>query len=113
MASASARGVPRRQRAEKNAVIVQDKGRGAEHANAARSHLRQSILLQDELTKLVGADLATPEGKIVSELGRAMSDFESNQKEVLQLAVVKSVLDASTLLYGDLYGRKPGCKRVR
>jgi methyl-accepting chemotaxis protein len=92
-------------RAEKNAVIVQDKVRGVEFANAARKQLERVNQLHDELTRLVGTNLATPEGKAVSELDRAIDDFATNQKEVLRLAVIKSVLDASTLLYGDFYDR--------
>ncbi|HQY88982.1 MAG TPA: MCP four helix bundle domain-containing protein, partial [Tepidisphaeraceae bacterium] len=77
-------------RAEKNAVVVQDKARAAEYAQSANEHREQMKLLRDELAKLVGSELATQEGKTVSELVRAIEMFEENQKEILRLAVIKS-----------------------
>jgi methyl-accepting chemotaxis protein len=92
-------------RFEKNSVIIQDKIKGAEFAAEARKHLDRAKELRNDLSKLVGANVATPEGKAMSDLDRALQEFEINQKEVLRLAVIKSVLDGTVLLYGDFFRR--------
>jgi methyl-accepting chemotaxis protein len=90
-------------RAEKNAILVPEKERAAEYADQARGSLGRVKELCGELAKLVGANVATPEGKAMLDLDRAIQDFERNQKEVLRLAVIKSVVDGKNILNKDLH----------
>ncbi len=92
-------------RAEKNAVLVPEKSRALDFAALARTHLDQVKELRTELAKLVGANVATAEGKAMLELDRAVDEFEKNQKEMLRLAVIKSTVEGGNLLYKDLYQR--------
>ncbi len=92
-------------RAEKNAVLAEDKTRASEFADRARTDLSQAKGFRDELAKLIGANTAAPEGKPLSDLDRAMEEFEKNQKEVLRLAVIKSIVDGKNILNKDLHQR--------
>lgn len=89
-------------RNEKNAILVPEKSRAAEFADGARQHFNRLNQLRGELSKLVGANVATPEGKAVLDLDRSVEEFEKNQKEVLRCAVIKSIYDGKALLYKDL-----------
>ncbi len=51
----------------------------------------------------MGVNAATPESKAVSELDRAIADFETNDKELLALAVAKSNVEAQRQVNEDLY----------
>jgi hypothetical protein len=77
-------------RAEKNAVMVEDKVKATEFAD----HARQALVRLDkelaELQSIVEANPATPEGKALLDFDRALDEFVRNGKEVLRLAVVKS-----------------------
>lgn len=87
-------------RAEKNAILIPEKERSVEYADLARSHMKE---LRGQVAKLAGTNLATPEGKTVLDLDRAVDEFEKNQKEVLRLAVVKSNVEGKGILNQDLH----------
>lgn len=90
-------------RGEKNAMLMPDKVRSEEFADLARQSIGRMKQDAAELESLVGTNPATVEGRAVSELGRAIDDFEKVDTELLRLAVVKSEGDAERVLYGDLY----------
>ncbi len=90
-------------RAEKNAVLVTEKERATEFADEARRSLGRLKEVCGELAKLAGANIATPEGKAIMDLDRAVEEFEKNQKEVLRLAVIKSNVDGKNILNKDLH----------
>src|SRR5262245_21336847 len=72
-------------RGEKNAMLMPDKARGQEFAELGRQSIVRLKQDASELESLVGTNPATPEGKAVSELGRAIDDFEKNDTELLRL----------------------------
>ncbi len=90
-------------RAEKNAILVTDKSRAMEFAEEARRSLGRVKELSGELGRLVGANLATSEGKSVLDLDQAVEQFEKNQKEILRLAVIKSNAEGKGVLNKDLH----------
>ena len=90
-------------RAEKNAILVSDKSQASEFADQARRHLGRMREVSGELGKLVGANIATAEGKAMLDLDRAVDEFERNQKEVLNLAVTKSNTDGKVILNKELH----------
>jgi methyl-accepting chemotaxis protein len=92
-------------RAEKNAVLSPDKARATQFAEEARQHLTRLKEWQDKLAEMIGTDTASREGKALSDLARAVDDFEKNQKEVLKLAVIKSNVEATGILNKDLHQR--------
>src|ERR1043166_3056760 len=92
-------------RAEKNAILVREKTRALEFSDEARTHLKNSNTLRGELTKLIGNNFATPEGKALSEFDRSIEEFEKNQKEVLRLAVIKSIVEGKSILNKELHQR--------
>lgn len=92
-------------RAEKNAVLVPDKARAAEFADSARTHLKNAKGFRDDLAKLIGYNVASAESKGLEDLDRAIEEFEKNQREVLRLALMKSLTDGNRILYGELHQR--------
>ena len=90
-------------RAEKNAILAADKARANEFADLAREHLSSAKKFRDDLAKLIGANIATAEGKALSDLDWAIEEFEKNQKEVLRLAVIKSNTEGKGILNKDLH----------
>ena len=92
-------------RAEKNAILVADKGRAAEFADQARQAFKRMQELHGRLVQSLGSNPATPEGKALLDLDRAIEEFERNQKEVLRLAVIKSNYEGKSILNKDLHQR--------
>ncbi len=92
-------------RAEKNAVITPDKARATEFADQARKSIAELRQRLAELTRLVGMDLSSREGKALDVFERAFDEFEQNQKEVLSLAVVKSNWDGLRILNAEMSPR--------
>jgi methyl-accepting chemotaxis protein len=92
-------------RAEKNAVITPDKAQAAEFADQARKSIAELRQHLGELTRLVGLDLSSREGKALDLFERTLDEFERNQKEVLNLAVVKSNWDGLRMLNAELFPR--------
>jgi methyl-accepting chemotaxis protein len=90
-------------RGEKNAILLPDKARAAEFADQAKQSVNNLKEITGQLESLVGINVATPEGKAVSELGRAVDDFERVDKELLRLATMKSVVEAEHIVYGEFY----------
>jgi methyl-accepting chemotaxis protein len=90
-------------RSEKNAILVPDKTQASEFADQAHQSLARVKEIVSELEVLTGVDVATPEGKAMSEMDRAMEDFEKNDKELMHLAVMKSNVDGDHLVYSELY----------
>jgi methyl-accepting chemotaxis protein len=90
-------------RAEKNAILVPDRAHAADSAEQAKKSLAAVKEIVDQLEGLVGVNAATPESKAVSELDRAIADFETNDKELLALAVAKSNVEAQRVVNEDLY----------
>ena len=90
-------------RGEKNAMLLPDKARATEFADQARQSVNNLKQITGELESLVGINVATPEGRAVSELGRAVEDFEKVDKELLRLATMKSVVEAQHIVYGEFY----------
>jgi len=88
-------------RAEKNAILTKDKKRAEELARVARQEFERARTIRDELSRITGSAAETEEGKALADLDRAMEDFEKNQKEVLELAVLKASGDATRKLNGD------------
>jgi methyl-accepting chemotaxis protein len=91
-------------RAEKNAILADQKAPAIEFADIARQHRDRFKQLSAELSAHVGGASGT-EGKTVADLDRIVEEFEKNQKEVLRLAVLKSNTEARSILYTDLYQR--------
>ena len=89
-------------RAEKNAILMRDKTRAEEFAAEGRQSGSRLQQIRSELESLVGVNVATPEGRAMSELNRALDEFGKNSKEVLRLAVIKSNVEGERLV-GDLY----------
>ncbi|MGH7177908.1 MAG: methyl-accepting chemotaxis protein, partial [Tepidisphaeraceae bacterium] len=92
-------------RNEKNAILAPDKAQAAEFADHARQSLKRLKEISSELEALVGVNLATPEGKATSELGRAVEELEANQKELLRWAVLKANAEGERLVIVDLFGQ--------
>ncbi len=92
-------------RAEKNAVLIEDKARASEFADTARKSLSSVKESRDGLRKLLGADAGKSEGKALSDLDRAIEEFEKNQKEVLRLAVQKANVEGKGVLNKELHQR--------
>jgi len=92
-------------RAEKNAVITPDKAQAKEFADQARKSIAALRQHLGELTRLVGLDLSSREGKALDVFERTLDEFDRNQKEVLNLAVVKSNWDGLRMLNSELFPR--------
>lgn len=92
-------------RAEKNAVLTGDKSRAAEFADTARQRMGTLHEHRAEIARLLDGNPATREGKALADFDRALEDFQKNQKEVLRLAVVKSVEDGKQILHKELHVR--------
>jgi methyl-accepting chemotaxis protein len=105
MASAMRIELLRAVRSEKNAVLARDKSQAAEWADKARQAERKLNQLRADVARVVDANTATREGKALADFDRADDDFEKNQKEVLRLAVVKSIADGKKILNQELHTR--------
>ncbi len=92
-------------RAEKNAVLSMDAARAGEFADAARNEWKDLAADRTDLAKLVGTNLGTREGKALSDFDQACDDLLRNQKEVLRLTAVKSLMEGRKLLLSDYYRR--------
>ncbi|HEY7120767.1 MAG TPA: methyl-accepting chemotaxis protein [Tepidisphaeraceae bacterium] len=94
-------------RGEKNAILIPDKTQAAEFADQARKAVGRLKEIRGDLEVLVGVNVATPEGKATSELGRAIEEFEKVDTDLLRQAVIKSDVEGARILYDELY---PQCR---
>lgn len=92
-------------RAEKNAVLALDAARAAEFADMARNEWKDLATDRAELGRLVGTNLGTREGKALSDFDAACDELLRNQKEVLRLSSVKSLMEGRKLLLSGYYAR--------
>lgn len=90
-------------RAEKNAIITPDKVHASEFAEQSRLSLERLHKFHTDLRPIVDGNLAAREGKALSEFESAIVEFERHQKEVLRLAVVKSIIEGKRLLREKVY----------
>ncbi|MEW6251751.1 MAG: methyl-accepting chemotaxis protein [Planctomycetota bacterium] len=103
MASATSISLLRAVRAEKNAVLVQDKAKAAEHVEQVRQAMADLTQTRGELRDLIDRHFGSTEMQALTEFDQALADFEQNQKEVLALAVVKSNVDGTHILHQELH----------
>lgn len=92
-------------RAEKNAILTPDKNLAVEFAEQARHALENIKPQRAEIARLLDLNPATREGQAIADFDRALDDFLQNQKDVLRLAVVKSLVDGKRILHKDLHTR--------
>ncbi len=92
-------------RAEKNAVLSPDKKAAGEFADKARHSLAELGRQRAELRGLVDLSPTAEEGVALTDFDRAIDEFEKNQKAVLELAVVKSVIEGNRILHKELHDR--------
>jgi methyl-accepting chemotaxis protein len=90
-------------RGEKNAILIPDKAQAAEFADQARQAVNHLEEITSELESVIGVNASTPEGRAVSELGRANEDFEKNDKDLLRLAVLKSNVEGQRIVNEEFY----------
>lgn len=89
-------------RAEKNAILMSDKTQAIEFAGQARQAMERLAKHRADLRGLVDASLAAREGKALSDFDLAIVEFEKIQKEVLRLAVGKSIVEGKKVLHKEL-----------
>jgi methyl-accepting chemotaxis protein len=92
-------------RAEKNTVLATSPEQAEEFAHLAREHLRRLKELRQNVAEQVSGDPGTREGQALASFDRGLEDFEKNMREVLRLAVTKSVTAGRTILHKELYPR--------
>jgi methyl-accepting chemotaxis protein len=92
-------------RNEKNAILTTDKIKATEFAEQARQGIARLKEISNQMESLVGSNTGSPEGRAISELGRANDDFEKNDVELLALAVLKSNVQATHIIFDELYPR--------
>jgi methyl-accepting chemotaxis protein len=89
-------------RAEKNAILVTDKSRAIEWADKARQHNLERDQHRKDLAGIVETGQSSREGKALNEFDRKVEELDSNQRESLRLAVIKSNVEARAILHQEL-----------
>ncbi len=89
-------------RAEKNAVLATSQSEAREWADRARESTEQRKRHSAELAGLVDESLGTAEGKAIDNFNRGAEEFDPNQREVLRLAVIKSLAEGKLILNQEL-----------
>jgi len=99
-------------RAEKNCVLAFDAARASEFADEARTNWKELMADCAELSRLLGTNFATREGKALSDFNRYAEDMHKSQVEVLRLGSTKPLMEARNLLLVDLFQRARDMEEV-
>jgi methyl-accepting chemotaxis protein len=89
-------------RAEKNAVLAPDKPQAGEWVEQARQFSERRRQDRTALGGFIDANPATREGKALFDYDRVVEEFDTNQREVLRAAVVKSIGEGQSILHREL-----------
>ncbi len=96
-------------RFEKNAVLTTSAQDGRNHADQSRKAIEQAQMILQEI--IPSFESAAPEARnMIGQMNRALDDLQKHQQQVLELAVLNTNVQATSLLTGKLAPKFDACR---